>query len=132
MKISERKKLARAVLTKTGGEIGNPKPLFIADGQIRESIEDKIARMIKTEKIIQNDEIETFEESQDFDVEDDFEVEETISRYQIVHEEYVQPPEITQETSGSEVSDPPKGSETVVEQPTEITEETDENQTGAS
>ena len=88
MKLSQLKKLTKAFLTKSGGELLNPKPLLVPDPG-RESIEEKIARMIKTNEVMQDTGYETYEESNDFDVNNPFDnhLERELARYDIIEDE---------------------------------------------
>lgn len=134
MNKSDRMELKSSVLDKRGYEVNNPKPLFIpVDG--RPSLRDRIKRMIRQELSDQafDKGFETFEQSNDFDMDDEFETDMEKTSYQMQDEILSQPPPESPEQvpqsgksegpSGSEVSEPPKGGETVSETPSEVTDD---------
>lgn len=91
MKIKDRIRLVKAALSPNGAEILNPKPLMVADKPV-ESIEQKIARMIKTTEVMKDKGFETYEESIDFEIDDDFDndLENEMAKYQVIEDEYYQ------------------------------------------
>jgi len=74
-----------------GEELVNSTPLFVAlPGEVP-TLQQQIARVLRTEfaKQAEAKGFETYEEANDFDVKDDFDVDEPVSKYQDLQEEYL-------------------------------------------
>lgn len=119
MKISEMKKLTKAVLNK-GAEILNPKPRTVLDPG-HESLEAKIQRMIVTNQVMMSDEFETYEESQDFEIDSEFErdMESEMSRYQVIENDEIMLAEY-EEKQKSEIVDSRASDEVRIKSENEI------------
>jgi len=74
-----------------GEEIVDSTRLFVAEDHTVLSLQQQIARVLRTElsKVADAQGFETYEEANDFDVDDGFDVQEPVSKYVDVQEEFL-------------------------------------------
>ncbi|AXL15475.1 hypothetical protein [Microviridae sp.] len=72
-----------------GEELLDPRPMEAPVGFSKPlTLQEQIARVLKTEKLMEEHGMENYDEANDFDIEDDFHNEERLSGYEIAEEEY--------------------------------------------
>lgn len=81
----ESDKMLHARLSSRGGEILNPRPLFLDATPPRPGLQERIRQMVKiaVSEAKGDEEHETFEEANDFDVKEDFDADELITPYDV-------------------------------------------------
>ena len=98
---------APGTMNDLGQEVPNPVPVSIILPAAPMTNTEKMKKLIREEfsRVAAEHGEETFEQANDFDVDDPFEVPDPITKYELMHEEYLQPATLPE--AGAPPSDPP-------------------------